>query len=51
VLHGKEVRCEVVASDILSSGEKRELKDLIAKEISEEIGEEVRVLVSFWYEL
>jgi len=47
VLHGKEVRCEVVASDILSSAEKRELKALIAKVI----GEEVRVLVAFWYEL
>ena len=46
-IHGKEVRCEVVASDILSSEEKRELKVLIAKAI----GEEVRVLVSFWYEL
>jgi uncharacterized hydrophobic protein (TIGR00271 family) len=42
-----EVRCQVVASDILSNGEKKQLKRLIAQEI----GEEVRVLVSFWYEL
>ena len=46
-LQGKEVRCEVIASDILSKEEKVELKLLISKEV----GEEVAVLVSFWYEL
>lgn len=46
-IHDKEVRCEVIASDILSKEEKVELKALI----SQELGEEVRVLVSFWYEL
>ena len=46
-LQGKEVRCEVIASDILSKEEKVELKKLISKEV----GEEVSVLVSFWYEL
>jgi uncharacterized hydrophobic protein (TIGR00271 family) len=46
-VQGKKVRCEVVASDILSGDEKRKLKLLIAKEV----GEEVQVLVSFWYEL
>jgi uncharacterized membrane protein len=46
-VQGKEVRCEVVASEILSGDEKRTLKSLIAKEV----GEEVKVLVSFWYEL
>ena len=45
--HGDEVRCEVVASDILSNEEKKQLKVLIA----DEVGEKVRVLVSFWYEL
>ncbi|CAA6818048.1 MAG: Unknown protein [uncultured Sulfurovum sp.] len=44
---GKEVRCEVVSSDILSNEEKQYLKQLITKKI----GEEVRVLVSFLYEL
>ncbi len=44
---GKEVRCEVIASDILSKEEKQKLKDLIARKV----GEEVKVLVSFWYEL
>jgi uncharacterized hydrophobic protein (TIGR00271 family) len=46
-LQGKEVRCEVIASDILSKEEKGTLRGLI----SEEVGEEVSVLVSFWYEL
>ena len=46
-VQGKEVRCEVVASDILSKDEKMQLKTLIA----DEVGEEVRVLASFWYEL
>jgi len=46
-LHGNEVRCEVIASDILSKEEKQELKRLI----SEEVGQEVQVLVSFWYAL
>jgi len=45
--HGDEVRCEVVASDILNSKEKAKLKSLIAKEV----GTKVKVLVSFWYEL
>ena len=43
----KEVRCEVISSDILSKDEKVELKKLIAQEV----GEEVDVLVSFWYAL
>jgi len=46
-IQGKEVRCEVISSDILSSQEKKELKILIA----DEVGEKVRVLVNFWYEL
>jgi len=46
-LQGKEVRCEVISSDILSSEEKQKLKTLIANEV----GEEIRILVSFWYEL
>ncbi len=46
-IQGKEVRCEVIASDILSKEEKKELNRLIAAEV----GEEVRVLVSFWYAL
>ncbi len=46
-LQGKEVRCEVIASDILSKEEKEQLKVLIAQEV----GEEVKVLASFWYEL
>jgi uncharacterized hydrophobic protein (TIGR00271 family) len=46
-LQGKEVRCEVIASDILSKEEKQTLNALI----SHEVGEEVKVLVSFWYEL
>ena len=46
-IQGKEVRCEIIASDILSSEEKLELKRLIAKEV----GEEIFILVSFWYEL
>jgi len=46
-LQGKEVRCEVIASDILSSEEKGKLRLLIANEV----GEEVKILVSFWYEL
>jgi len=41
------VRCEVIASDILSHDEKAKLKALIAKKV----GVEVKVLVSFWYEL
>ena len=46
-LQGKEVRCEVIASDILSKEEKKTLNGLI----SDEVGEKVKVLVSFWYEL
>ena len=46
-IQGKEVRCEVIASDILNSREKKKLKRLI----SDELGEEVKVLVAFWYEL
>ena len=46
-LQGKEIRCEVIASDILSKEEKKVLNALIA----DEVGEEVKVLVSFWYEL
>ena len=46
-IQGDEVRCEVIASDILSKDEKVKLKHLIAKEV----GEELKVLVSFWYEL
>ncbi len=46
-IQGKEVRCEVIASDILSKEEKKELNLLIA----DEVGEEVKILVSFWYEL
>ena len=46
-IKGKEVRCEVIASDILSSDEKKRLKFLIA----DEVGEEVRVVVGFLYEL
>ncbi|MCH9740372.1 MAG: TIGR00341 family protein [Epsilonproteobacteria bacterium] len=42
-----EVSCKVVASDILSKSEKQQLKTLI----SDEVGEEVRVLASFLYEL
>ena len=45
--HADEVHCEVISSDILTHDEQVELKDLIAKEV----GEEVKVLVSFWYEL
>jgi len=45
--HGDVVRCEVIASDILSHDEKAKLKALIAKEV----GAEVNVLVSFLYEL
>jgi len=46
-IQGKEVRCEVIASDILSNQEKKKLKVLMVNEV----GEEVHVLVSFWYEL
>ncbi|CAA6816969.1 MAG: Unknown protein [uncultured Sulfurovum sp.] len=46
-IQGKEVRCEVVSSDILSNEEKKELKASISKEV----GEKVSILVSFWYEL
>ena len=46
-MQGKEVRCEVIASDILSKEEKIKLKRLIATEV----GEEVSILVSFWYQL
>jgi len=46
-IQGNEVRCEVIASDILNSEEKKKLKHLIA----DEVGEEVKVLVAFWYEL
>ncbi len=46
-IQGKEVRCEVIASDILSKEEKKKLNLLI----SDEVGNDVKVLVSFWYEL
>jgi uncharacterized membrane protein len=46
-IQGKEVRCEVIASDILSNQEKKKLKKMILNEV----GEEVYILVSFWYEL
>jgi uncharacterized hydrophobic protein (TIGR00271 family) len=46
-IQGKEVRCEVIASDILSNQEKKKLKKMILNEV----GEEVHILVSFWYEL
>ena len=46
-VRAKEVRCEVIASDILSREEKVELKELLTKEV----GEEVQILVSFWYAL
>jgi len=46
-IRGDEVRCEVISSDILSKEEKLRLKGLI----TQRVGEEVRVLVSFWYEL
>ena len=46
-IQGKEVRCEVIASDILSKEEKKALNGQIA----DKVGEEVKVLVSFWYEL
>jgi uncharacterized hydrophobic protein (TIGR00271 family) len=46
-LQAKEVRCEVISSDILTNDEQAQLKYLIATEV----GEEVKVLVSFWYEL
>lgn len=42
-----EVRCEVVASDILSKEEKVELK----RQILEEVDEEIKIFVTFWYEL
>ena len=44
-LQPEKVRCEVVSTDILSSEEKRELKKLIG----EEVGDEYRILLSFWY--
>jgi hypothetical protein len=46
-IQGKEVRCEVISSDILSNQDKKKLKLLLANEL----GEEVHILVSFWYEL
>jgi len=46
-IEGKEVSCEVIASDILSREEKMKLKSLI----STEVGEEVSVLVTFRYKL
>ncbi len=46
-IRGDEVRCEVISSDILSKEEKLRLKGLI----TQRVGEEVRVLVSFWYAL
>ena len=46
-LQGNEVRCEVIASDILSKEEKVKLKKLIA----DEVGEDIKVLASFLYEL
>ncbi len=47
LFQGQEVRCEVVASDILSKEEKEILKQRIAKRV----GEEIQLLVSFWYAL
>jgi len=46
-IQAKEIRCEVISSDILSSEEKTTLKRSIVKEL----GEEVRIIVSFGYEL
>jgi len=46
-IQGKEVRCEVIASDILSKEEKKKLNSLI----SDKVGNDVKVLVSFWYAL
>jgi uncharacterized hydrophobic protein (TIGR00271 family) len=42
-----EVRCEVIASDILTKAEKDKLRVLIA----DEIGEEIPILASFLYKL
>jgi len=42
-----EVRCEVISSDILS----KEEKSLLKQKISDEVGVEVEVLVSFLYRL
>lgn len=44
-LHGNEVRCQVISSDVLSKEEKIELK----KNITKEVGEEVKIVVSFAY--
>jgi len=46
-IQATEVRCEVISSDILSSDEKKRLKNLIVKELKEE----VKMIVSFGYEL
>jgi uncharacterized hydrophobic protein (TIGR00271 family) len=46
-LQVKEVRCEVIASEILSKEEKVELK----QRISAYVGDERKIVVSFWYEL
>jgi len=46
-IHPKEVRCEVIASEILSKHEKIELKN----RLSEHIDKETKIVVSFWYEL
>jgi len=42
-----EVQCQVVASGILNQDEKQELK----REIGNKVGKEIRVIVSFLYEL
>jgi uncharacterized hydrophobic protein (TIGR00271 family) len=44
---GKEVRCEVVSTALLSSEEKQQLKSMIVQELDKD----VKILVSFVYEL
>ena len=46
-IKGKEVDCEVIASDILSAKEKKMLKKMIAKRV----GEKIQILVTFRYKL
>ncbi|HHD75338.1 MAG TPA: TIGR00341 family protein [Campylobacterales bacterium] len=46
-IQAKEVRFEVISSDILSKAEKMKLKE----EIVNEIGKEVKLVASFWSEL
>jgi uncharacterized hydrophobic protein (TIGR00271 family) len=46
-LQGKEVRCEVVSTALLSSEEKQQLKSMIVQELDKD----VKILVSFVYEL